>query len=181
MGAVIAFLRGINVGGKNVVPMAALKESFEAMGFKNVRTLLNSGNVVFEVGGNEKLPSLEKRLEREIAERLKVMAEVMLRSAAELDEVIARNPFPKEAQADPSHLLVMFFKSPPAASAVRSLESAIKGREKISLNSRELYIIYPDGIGTSKFTNVLIEKSLSLRGTARNWNTLLKLAALTPH
>ena len=178
MSTYIALLRGINVGGKNLVSMPLLKELLTALGFTNARTLLNSGNLLFDAATKQKIPTLEKHLEAEILNHFKVPADVMLRTAPELEQALANNPFPKEAKLDPSHLVVMFFKSPLAPASIKSLEQSIKGREKISAAARELYITYPDGIGTSKLTNTAIEKSLALRGTARNWNTLRKIASL---
>jgi uncharacterized protein (DUF1697 family) len=179
MGTCIGFLRGINVGGKALVPMAELKTLIGKLGFENVRTLLNSGNVVFDVPAKQKIPSLEALLEEEIARRFKTPVSVMVRTHAELDDIVAKNPFVEEARTDPSHLVVMFFKEPPMRERLVSLVCVVKGREKFSSSVRELYITYPDGIGTSKFTNTLIEKMLNLRGTARNWNTVQKLVTLS--
>jgi uncharacterized protein (DUF1697 family) len=174
----IAFLRGINVGGKALVSMAELKTLAGKRGFENVRTLLNSGNVLFDAAPKQKPPAIETQLEEEIAQRFKVPVSVMLRSAAELAEVVAENPFPKEAENDPSHLVAMFLKNAPEPAQVEAVRGAIKGREKLAARGRELYITYPDGIGTSKLTNTVIEKYLKQRGTARNWNTLLKALAM---
>jgi uncharacterized protein (DUF1697 family) len=86
--------------------------------------------------------------------------------------------FEAEAKSDPGHLVVMALKDAPAASAVKALQAAIKGREIVRAAGRHAYIVYPDGIGRSKLTNALIEKTLATRGTARNWNTVMKLAAM---
>jgi uncharacterized protein (DUF1697 family) len=92
--------------------------------------------------------------------------------------VIARNPFPNEAKADPAHLVVMFLKDAPDAKAVDQLNAAISGREVARAVGKQAYIVYPDGIGRSRLTTAIIEKKLGTRGTGRNWNTVLKLAAL---
>ncbi len=177
MARVVAFIRGINVGGKVMVSMAALKEMAEGLGFERVRTVLNSGNMEVEAG-RRSAAGIEKLLEGEIGKRFDLEVEVMVRGTEELKEVIGQNPFARAAQEDPSHLVVMFFKSAPSAAAVRKLVESVKGRELLSAHGREVYIHYPDGIGTSKLTNALIEKTLGVRGTARNWNTLQKLAAI---
>jgi uncharacterized protein (DUF1697 family) len=88
------------------------------------------------------------------------------------------NPFRKEAENDPSHLVVMFLKSAANAKDVKAIQAAIAGSEIIRADGRHLYIVYPDGIGRSRLTNALLEKKLGIRGTARNWNTVLKIAAL---
>jgi uncharacterized protein (DUF1697 family) len=95
---------------------------------------------------------------------------------------VEANPFRKEAQRDPGHLLVMCFKSAVDPKNVETLQSAITGSERISAKGREAYIVYPDGVGRSRFTHALIEKKMGVRGTGRNWNTVLKLgnSAETP-
>ena len=114
MAKAVAFIRGINVGGKVMVSMAALKELMEAMNLQNVRTVLNSGNVIFEAR-TRKASGIEKLLEDEIAKHFGVDVDVMVRGAAELQAVIEANPFSKEAKEDPSHLVVMFFRKAPGA------------------------------------------------------------------
>jgi uncharacterized protein (DUF1697 family) len=173
----IALLRGINVGGHNKVAMVDLRNMCEALGLSCVQSILQSGNLVFQ---SDRLTdaALERLLESETAKRLRVSAEYIVRSADELARVVARNPFPKEAKNDPSHLLVVFFKAAPRAKDVEALRDSIKGREVIAAAGKQLYVAYPDGIGRSKLTGTLIEKKLATKGTARNWNTLLKLCAL---
>jgi uncharacterized protein (DUF1697 family) len=157
--------------------MSVLRELMEALGFAGAKTVLQSGNLVFD-SGRLSGSALERRLEQETAERLRVSADYVVRTAAEWHKVIARNPFPREAKQDPGHLVVMFLKSAPAAKNVQALRAAIKGPEVIHDDKQQLYIFYPEGIGRSKLTGVLIEKVFGTRGTARNWNTILKLAAL---
>ena len=176
----IALLRGINVGGHATVAMADLRELLTALGFRDVRTLLQSGNAVFS-GGKRDAAALESQLEKETSKRLGLRPAFLVRSADEWADVIARNPFPNEAKHDPGHLIVMFLKSTPAASAVEALRAAVTGPEVIHAGARHLYITYPDGMGRSKLTGTSIEKKLGTIGTARNWNTVLKLAALAGH
>lgn len=174
----VAFLRAVNVGGTAKIAMTELKGLAEDIGLADAKTLLQSGNLVFEAGG--KSPAvLEALLKREIAERLGIETEIMVRTAKELEAVIARNPFPKEAKSDPSRLHVVFLKSPTTAAAVAALNGAIKGREAVKGAGREVFIHFPDGAGKSKFTNAVIERHLGARGTARNWNTVGKLAEMT--
>jgi len=170
----IALLRGINVGGRNLVAMAALRELCGDLGFAGATTLLQSGNLVFQ-SARKADATLERLLERETAKRLGVAADYVVRSADEWEQVVARNPFPKQAKVDPGRLVVMFLKSAPRAGDVEALQESIKGREIIRADGKHLYIVYPDGIGRSKLTGTSIEKKLGTRGTARNWNTVLKL------
>ncbi len=92
--------------------------------------------------------------------------------------VLDANPYLDMARDDPAHLIVMALKAQPDAAAVAALEAAIVGRETVRVAGRQLYIAYPGGIGTSKLTNAVIERRLGVRGTARNWNTAKKIAAL---
>ena len=98
-----------------------------------------------------------------------------MRTALDLKEIIANNPFPREAERDPGHLMAMFLKHAPGGKQVANLEAAIAGPEKVSVDGRLAYIVYPNGIGRSKLTNALIDRKLETRGTGRNWNTVLKL------
>jgi uncharacterized protein (DUF1697 family) len=172
----IALLRAVNVAGNNKVAMADLKTMMTELGFE-ARTLLQSGNAVLKgtkFGGER----LEKLLEAEAAKHLGLKTDFFVRSASEWNALIRANPFAKEARADPSHLLVLPLKDAPKASAVGALQTAIKGPETVSAKGRQLYAVYPDGIGRSKLTIAMIEKALGTRTTGRNWNTVLKLAAL---
>lgn len=173
----VVLLRGVNVGGNRPVPMADLRAWLHALRFDNPRTLLQSGNVVL---GSPQLTgaALETRLEKEAKRSLGLDTQFLARTRAEWDQILADNPFPKEAKADPSHLLVLVMKSPPPAAAGKALQAAIPGREKAELRGREAYLFFPDGIGTSRFTGAVIAKALGQPGTARNWNTAVKLAAL---
>ncbi len=173
----VALLRGINVGGRNLVAMVDLRALLETLGFTEVRSLLQSGNLVFQ-SDRRNPATIERLLEVETEKRLGVAVDYHVRSADEWRAVIAGNPFIDEAERDPSHLVALFLKKAPQAKNVAALQSAIRGPELVHADGRQVYIVYPIGIGTSKLTNALIDKKLGVRGTARNWNTVLKLAAL---
>lgn len=177
MSVYIALVRGINVGGRNPVAMAALRELFEALGFAGAKSLLQSGNLIFESDGRTR-GELERLLEVETAKRLDLSVDYLVRSAKEWETVIARNPFPKEAEHAPGHLVVVSLKTAPQVKGVETLQAAIKGPERVHAEGKHLYVVYPTGIGRSKLTSTQIEKTLGVRGTGRNWNTVLKLAAL---
>lgn len=172
----IALLRAINVAGQNRVAMADLRILFADLGFAGAQTILQSGNVLFD-GGRRQPAALEKLLERETGARLGVATDYLVRTAAEWQAIVAGNPFADEAQRDPGHLVVVCLKSAPPVKKVAALQAAIHGRETIRAVGRNLYIVYPDGIGRSKLTTALIESKLGTRGTGRNWNTVLKFAA----
>jgi uncharacterized protein (DUF1697 family) len=157
--------------------MSDLRDMVTELGFSDAQTLLQSGNLVFR-GDGRKGAALEQRLETEAAKRLGLQADFLVRSADEWKDVVARNPFPKEGERDPSHLVVMFLKSAVDPKNVSAAQAAIAGRETIRADGRQAYVVYPDGIGRSRVSNVFLEGKLGIRGTARNWNTVLKLAAL---
>lgn len=172
----IALLRAINLAGLNTVAMADLRELMTSLALEDVTTLLQSGNVVFR--SDKTTDNLEQQLERAAEKQFGSRIEFFVRTAAEWKAMIAANPFPKEVKADPAHVLAVVLKTAPTAAKVDALQKAIKGREVVRANGRCAYIVYPDGVGRSKLTSALIEKTLGTRGTGRNWNTVLKLAAL---
>lgn len=173
----IALLRGINVGGHKPVAMSDLRSMLTELGFVDVRSLLQSGNLVFR-SATRSAADLELLLEAETARRLGIRTDFLVRNAAEWGSIVARNPFRDEAERDPSHLLVLVLKSAPTAKHVQALQAAITGPEFVRAVGRHAYVFYPAGIGRSRVTNRLIEDKLATRGTGRNWNTVLKLAAL---
>lgn len=154
----IALLRGINVGGHKQIRMADVKATFESLGFENVRTLLNSGNVIFESAKKPDAAKIEKAIGMGVR--------VILRTAKDLERVIAECPL----EGEPAKLHVMFLEGEPKG----ALEW--DGPETVKPIGSHLYLYYPDGAGRSKLTNALIERRLKVAGTARNWNTVLKLA-----
>jgi uncharacterized protein (DUF1697 family) len=174
--AVVALLRAVNVGGTGKVAMADLAKLLVRLRFTGVKTLLQSGNAVF-ASPEAADAALEAKLEAAVAKSLGVTTEFFVRSAREWNAIIANNPYPDAAKNDPSHLVVMTFKSAPKAADVAALQAAIAGRETVTAIGKNAYFVYPDGIGTSKLTNAVIERKLGRNGTARNWNTVLKLAA----
>jgi uncharacterized protein (DUF1697 family) len=173
----IALLRAINLAGRAQVSMSDLRELVTSLGFADVRTMLQSGNVVFRSSARSSA-QLERRLETEAAKALDLRTDFFVRTVDEWQGVVADNPFRESAVRDPSHLTVVFLKGAPAGKDVDALQAAIKGREIVRPGRRHAYIIYPDGIGRSRLTSAMIEKMLGTRGTGRNWNTVVKLGAL---
>jgi uncharacterized protein (DUF1697 family) len=172
-----AFLRGINVGGRRPVAMGDLRAVFSGLGLGNVRTLLQSGNVVLG-GGRLRGAALEHRLEETARAALGLDTPFIVRTREEWDALVAANPFPREAADDPGHLLLFCLKDAPPADAESRVQAAVKGRERVRVDGRQAYIVYPDGVGESKLTVTVLERWLGSRGTGRNWNTVLKLQAL---
>lgn len=173
----IGLLKGVNVGGHRLVAMADLCNLAAELGLGDARTVGQSGNLVFRSAGKTSA-QLERLLEVEASKRLGLVTDFFVRSAEEWGAVVLRNSFPEEAERDPAHLIVMFFKEKPETKAVMALQAAITGPEIVRAHGREAYIVYPAGIGRSRLTNSLIENTLRTRGTGRNWKTVLKLKAL---
>jgi len=173
----IALLRAVNLAGRNRVAMSDLRELLGALRFDDCRTLLQSGNLIFRSSARS-AAEIERTLEREAKTRLGLDADFFIRTADEWAALVKRNPFRAEAARDPARLLAMCFKAAPEAAAVKELQAAIRGREVVRVDGRQGYIFYPDGVGRSRLTHTLIERKLGTRGTGRNWNTVLKLAAL---
>lgn len=172
----IALLRAVNLGAHNKVAMADLRELLGTLGMRNTRTLLQSGNAVFE--SDLSSSELERILEAGARTQLRLSTDFMVRTKRSLVNLVAANPFHKEAANDPGHLVAMFLKARPAATAIATLQGAIRGRESVRAKGRELYVVYPDGIGNSRLTTAVIERALGTRATGRNWNTVLKLLRL---
>jgi uncharacterized protein (DUF1697 family) len=171
MTAYVALLRAVNVGGRSL-KMAPLVALFGELGLAGARSYLQSGNVVFasKAKGDRNLAG---RIETAIAERFAMKVDVIIRSGAEMQRVIAGNPFPEMAKADPGHLVVVFLPGEPDAAGKASLAAPWSGPETLKLAGSDLYITYPDGIGVSK-----LKLKLKPPGTARNWNVVTKLAEL---
>ena len=166
MAAFVALLRAVNVGGTGKLPMSELKAMCEELGFGAVRTYIASGNVVFSSRKSEAAikAALEKRLEAYAGKPLGVM----VRSAAEMAQVLAENPFPKAA---PNRTMAIFLDGKPPADTLAGLRG--KKDEEVRLGRREIYAHYPTGMGTSK---LVIPAAKT--GTARNMNTVATLAEM---
>ncbi len=158
--------------------MADLCAMLEALGMSDVRSALQSGNLVF---GSERTTAakLETLLEAAAKKRLRLETLFLVRSAPEWAQVVARNPFPDEARRDPGRLVVHFLKAAPRPAAVKALQAAIVGRETVRSGGRQshVYVYYPDGTGRSKVP-ALVGKHLGTNATARSWNTVMRLATM---
>ena len=172
----IVLLRGINVGGNNMIKMADLRRVLEAGGFTEVKTLLQSGNVV--VTSDLEPRDVEKKISHILATDLNKTVDVFALDTGTWRRLIEANPFPHEAVDDPSHLVLIVSRQAPSAEAVDAVRSANSGPERFELAQGCLYVFYPEGIGDSKLPKVPGWNKLAASGTARNWNTVLKLAEL---
>lgn len=173
----VSLFRGINVGGRNMIRMKELKEYYETLGFHDVITFIQSGNVICTTDDTD-VTQLAKRIEDGVVQRFGFRVGVIVRTSEEFRESIANNPFQNEHEKESKWILVLFLATPPERTAVEALQKAYTGPEEFSVIGQDMYIYYPNGIGRSKFTLPLIEKKLKTSGTGRNWNTVLQLQQL---
>ena len=174
MAVFVSLFRAINVGGNRKVSMADLKAVHEALGLKNVAPYIQSGNVVFH-SDETNLALLQSQIESGFAAKFGFHSDVMIRTLADLAEIIDRTPFQNQPDKEPRFLHVIFLAARPDEAAQEALLKAYVGPEEIFINGREMYIYYTEGAGRSKLTGSLIERKLKTVGTARNWNTVLQL------
>jgi len=171
----IALFRGINVGGKNILPMKELVSILESLGAKNVQTYIQSGNAVFKMAA-ENTAQLAERIQTEIDSQRGFSPQVLLLTLAELKKAMADNPFP-EAESDPGHLHLGFLGAVPAQPDFAKLDQLKMESEEYRLVGRVFYLHAPEGVGRSKLA-AGCEKCLGVSMTDRNWNTVCKLSEM---
>jgi uncharacterized protein (DUF1697 family) len=176
MTAFVALLRAVNVGGAGIIRMADLKVICEKAGFREVKTLLQSGNVAFQARGNDK--AVAKKLAAAIEKSHGFRPAVIVRTADEIADAMRRNPFKAEEKTNPKFLVTVFMADPPTAGAADRIAALKVAGERLHLSGCELYVHYATGQGTSKVTNAVLERALGVAATARNWNTVGKLLVL---
>ncbi len=166
----ISMLRGINVGGHKRIKMDQLRRSFEALGFEQVKTYIQSGNVVFTTGKTS--PALSKRIEERIVKDFGFSASVITRTADEMSKMIAENPFLKQRGIDPAKLHVMFLSEPPTPAALKELAEVTVAPEQCQCSAREIYFYLPNGVSKSVLWNSPVDRILAVVTTTRNWRTV---------
>jgi uncharacterized protein (DUF1697 family) len=178
MAVIISMLRGVNVGGHNKIKMDALRALYESLKLRDAQTYVQSGNVVFRTDEQD-VSRLTKRIEDGIERKFGFRPDVVLRTAEEMKDVVARNPFAKRRGIEPNKLLVTFFASDPGAEAREKVLQIKCDPEELRIEGRELYIYFPNGIGRSKLSLAALEKTLKTPGTGRNWNSVTKMLEMT--
>ena len=175
MARLVVLLRGINLGSRNRISMPDLRKALEDAGYDDVRTYLQSGNVVLTSTASAK--KVAHDCERLIADRFGLEIAVVARTRTELAKVVEQNPLARVAK-DPKRYQVSFLETKPAAKLVRELEDVAADSEKVVSNGREIYAWHPDGVARSKLWAKLAGKDLGVTATARNWTTVTKLLEL---
>ena len=175
MARLVVLLRGINIGSRNRISMPELREALEGAGYDDVRTYVQSGNVVLTSIASAR--ETARDCERLIADRFGLEIAVVARTRSELAKVVDRNPLERVAK-DPKRYQVSFLETKPAPKLVRELEEVATAREEVVSIGREIYAWHPDGVARSKLWAKLAGKNLGVTATARNWTTVAKLLEL---
>jgi uncharacterized protein (DUF1697 family) len=169
----VAFLRAINLGARNKIAMADLRAAFENAGCSDVRTYIQSGNVLFQASGSG--AALRRKLERAVERECGVKTAIAIRTWTELRRIAGSHPF----GADTSGSAVTFLVEKPAAAAVRRLRELEVAPDEAKVVGKNVFIHYPNGVQGSRLTGALVEKTLGVAGTNRGWRTVARLAELT--
>ena len=175
MARLVVLLRGINIGSRNRISMPELRKTLEDAGFEDVRTYVQSGNVVLTSTASAK--NVARACERLIADRFRLEIAVVARTRSELAKVVDRNPLKRVAK-DPKRYQVSFLGTKPSAKIVHELEDVAADREEVVSIGREIYAWHPAGVARSKLWAKLAGKNLGVTATARNWTTVVKLLEL---
>jgi uncharacterized protein (DUF1697 family) len=170
----IALLRGINIGPSKRVEMVRLKKMFEDLGFKRVRTYIQSGNVVFD--GQGTAAGLAAKIEKGMMKEFGFSALIVMRTEEEIERAIKNNPFVQQCQKTPGYVHVCFLSEAPAVEAVERLHALGTKRELVKCAGNEVYVYHVEGLGKAKVLNHgVLEKILAVKVTMRNWNTSSRL------
>jgi len=177
MAVIVCLLRGVNVGGNHKMAMHELRACFETLGFRDVQTLIQSGNVIFRTASRD-MAALTARIEDKIEGSFGFRPRVVLRTCSQLRNTIAVNPFTARDDIDPAKLLVMFLSEAPDTQTMEKVLAIQTGEESMRFCGGELFIYFPNGVGRALLPVAKIEKALKTPCTGRNWNTVVKLLGM---
>jgi uncharacterized protein (DUF1697 family) len=178
MAIYLSLLRGINIGGHKKIKMSDLKALYESLGFGQVTTYIQSGNVLFSAEMDETDDVLSLLISKAIEYRFGFDVPVVIRTKEEMQQIIAQNPFTAEAETAPDKLVVMSLGSIPDTATLEKINAKITDNSRFAFIGNTLYFFYPDGYGQTKWHSNFFEKQLRTTVTARNWATTCKLAKL---
>ncbi len=171
----VALLRAVNLGSHNKVAMPKLRAAVEALGYRDVSTYIQSGNLILTA--DDKAAAVEQTVRDAIADAFGLDVVALVRSRDQLKKIVDANPFVDKAR-ELNHLHAVFLATKPEAKAVDSLTSADWGGDEVHVRGTEAYLHLPNGYGRAKLNNMVVEKSLGVPATARNWRTTTKLLEL---
>ncbi len=175
----VAILRGINVGGKRKILMTDLKELFKELGFSDIVTYIQSGNVIFNVNRPINNLELATTIESAISDKFGFDVPVIVRTHDEIQEILTSNPFLKDNGVDVNTLYLTFLKEIPEPKYVEAIEAFDPAPDKYIMRGRHVFILYSERYSQSKLTNDFFEKKLKTSATTRNWKTIMKIAELS--
>ena len=175
----IAVLRGINVGGKKRILMADLKLLLESLGFINIKTYIQSGNIVFDTPNKLTDNEISDTIEKSIFGKYEFIVPVIIRSVSDLQQAIKNNPFYKDINIESKQLHLTFLKEKPTKENLLKVEMYSDDNDEFIVKGKEIYIFCKGKYHKSKFTNNFFENKLKVSATTRNWNTILKLLELS--
>ncbi|HMD30355.1 MAG TPA: DUF1697 domain-containing protein [Candidatus Acidoferrales bacterium] len=174
MAVIISMLRGVNLAQHHRVKMDALRALYQSLKLRDPQTFIQSGNVLFRTEEKD-LARLAARIQKGIETKFGFRSDVILRTVAEMKDVIRRNPFAARRGIDPRKLLVTFLATGPGAEIRRQCLAIKADPEELHIDGRELYIYFPNGVARPKLSWSVLERTLKTTGTARNWNSVQKL------
>ena len=175
MPVLISLLRGVNVGGHRKLKMDELRAVYESLGCGNVKTYVQSGNVIFTIRDRD-VATIRQRIEKAIERKFGFHADVIVRTASEMRDVIARNPFATREDIESNKLLVSFLAAEPSEAIRQRVEAiAAPHPEEVRIGGRELYIYFTNGMARPKLPAAQVDRTLGMASTGRNWNTVMKL------
>ncbi len=175
----VSILRGINVSGQKKIKMTDLKSLYASLGFQDVITYIQSGNVIFTTDSNNKT-ELKEKIEKAIEEKYAFRVPVVIRTHREISDIIDNNPLgPIDLVKDGTRVLLTFLSSQPSQDRISELQHHVAAPEQLFVTKKEVYLYCPNGYGKSKLSNTFLEKKLGVRATTRNWKSVLKLYELS--
>jgi uncharacterized protein (DUF1697 family) len=173
----VALLRSVNVAGHGRITMAELRTSFKSLGYTEVTTYIQTGNVVFSAGSRSE-GGVAAAIEEQLAADFGAAPAVILRTASELQRIGSSSPYAK-AGANPSRHHVTFLATKPSNAVLATLELPASGHDELVVEGREVFVYTPDGYAGTKYTGTFLERRFGMQSTTRNWNTVTKLCELS--
>lgn len=170
----VAMLRGINVSGQKPILMEHLRASFETLGFHEIKTYIQSGNIIFQSAKGTPT-RLSKQITELILRDFGFSVPVLIKTSKEMKKIVENNPFLNDKSVDLSRLYVTFLSELPKKTVLKNLAALASKRDQFHIIDQEIYLYCPDGYGNTKLSNNAFEKILSVGATTRNWNTVNKL------
>jgi len=174
----ITILRGINVGGHKSIKMEALRQMFTRLGFLNVQTYIQSGNVIFQNPEITDTQLLENKIKNKISENFGFEISVLVLTLNDLENVVENNPFLSDNTKDPAYLHITFFSSLPEKAFVDKINAENYNADEFVCSRKNIYLYCPNGYGKTKLTNTFLETKLKVAATTRNWKTVNELVVL---